>query len=86
MKHRTAALDEVGEHLVQRGEARMGARAEATPLVVGRKGSPTELVLASLYFRADVPETIPYAEVARVEKSARARAIGAPSVGDPCAA
>ena len=61
--------------LVKRGEARMGARAAATPLVVGRKGSPTELVLNALYFRADVPSTIPYREVARVEKSGRARAI-----------
>lgn len=61
--------------LVTRGEARMGARAAATPLLIGRKGSPTELVLNALYFRADVPSTIPYSEVARVEKSGRAQAI-----------
>ena len=33
-----------------------------TPLVVGAKGSPVELVLNSLYFGGDVPETIPSRE------------------------
>ena len=61
--------------LVRRGEERMGARAASTPLLVGRKGSPTELVLNALYFRSGVPETIPYAQVARVEQSGRALAI-----------
>ncbi len=61
--------------LVQRGEERMGARAAATPLLVGRKGSPTELVLNALYFRADVPATIPYAQLGRVEASGRARGV-----------
>ena len=31
------------------------ARAEATPLVIGAKGSPLELVLNTLYFESDVP-------------------------------
>ena len=61
--------------LVRRGEERMGARAAATPLLVGRKGSPTELVLNALYFRSEVPATIPYGQLARVEASGRARAI-----------
>jgi putative ABC transport system permease protein len=52
--------------LVRQGEAQLTARAEASPLLIGMKGSPTELVLNSLYFGADVPETMPYGEVAAV--------------------
>ena len=41
------------------------ARAEATPLVIGARGSPLELVLNSLYFAADTPAAMPYAECTR---------------------
>jgi len=41
-------------------------RAESTPLVVGVKGSPLELILNSLYFESDVPASISYAEVSRI--------------------
>lgn len=51
------------------------ARAQATPLLVGAKGSPLELALNSLYFNADVPETIPQAECKRIAESGLARAI-----------
>ena len=51
--------------LVDRTERKLTARAEATPLLVGAKGSPVELVLNSLYFGADVPATLPFAEVRR---------------------
>ncbi|MHC4959574.1 MAG: ABC transporter permease, partial [Planctomycetota bacterium] len=76
--------------LVEKSRAELTARAAATPLLVGRKGSPTELVLNSLYFAADVPETLPYGEVERVRATGRALAIplyarfhaqGAPIVG-----
>ena len=53
--------------LVGQSERRLTARAEATPLLVGAKGSPVELALNSLYFGADVPETMGFGQVARVE-------------------
>ena len=61
--------------LVGRSARALTARAEATPLVIGAKGSPLELVLNSLYFESAPPETIPYAEVARVSGSKLANAI-----------
>jgi len=61
--------------LVNRSAEHLTARAAATPLLVGAKGSPLELVLNSLYFESDVPESILYAEVARVTDSGHAQAI-----------
>jgi len=55
--------------LVNRSEQQLTARAVATPLLIGRKGSPTELVLNSLYFSTDVPERMEYGEVARVRET-----------------
>ena len=51
------------------------ARAEATPLLVGAKGSPLELVLNSLYFDADPPELTTYAEALRISESGLANPI-----------
>lgn len=61
--------------LVSQSAEQLTARAEATPLLVGAKGSPLELVLSSLYFESDVPPQMQYAEVRRVEQSGLARAI-----------
>jgi putative ABC transport system permease protein len=61
--------------LVSQSAAELTARAQATPLLVGAKGSPLELVLNSLYFASDTPSTLPYAQVSRVEESGLARAI-----------
>ncbi|MHC5113854.1 MAG: ABC transporter permease [Planctomycetota bacterium] len=61
--------------LVAESERELTARAEATPLLVGARGSPLELVLNSLYFAADVPRTLPYGEVARIREMALARPI-----------
>jgi putative ABC transport system permease protein len=61
--------------LVRQSEAQLTARAEATPLLVGAKGSPLELVLSSLYYGADVPETIPFAVVNEIAASGLARPI-----------
>jgi len=41
-------------------------RAELTPLVIGAKGSPLELVLNTLYFESKTPEVMRYAEAGRV--------------------
>lgn len=56
-----------GEHLT--------ARAEATPLLVGSKGSPLELTLNSLYFSLETPETIDYAAVDQIFRTGLANAI-----------
>ena len=61
--------------LVSQSARQLTARAEATPLLVGAKGSPLELVLNSLYFESDVPPRMRYAEVYRVAQSGLARAI-----------
>ena len=43
-------------------------RAQQTPLVVGRKGSPLQLVLNTLYFKSDTPDVLKfsvYTDIAR---------------------
>ncbi len=60
-------VEQSGEHLT--------ARAEATPLLVGAKGSPLELALNSLYFSPDYPELIDYSKAAEITKSGLATAI-----------
>jgi putative ABC transport system permease protein len=61
--------------LVRQSERELTTRAEATPLVIGTKGSPLELVLNSLYFESDTPAPLRYAEVTRVADSGLALAI-----------
>jgi putative ABC transport system permease protein len=70
--------------------AELMSRAGATPLVVGAKASPLELVLSSLYFESRVPEPVPYAAVTRIAEGGlaepiplhiRFRARGHPIVG-----
>lgn len=61
--------------LVSQSAQQLTARAAATPLLVGAKGSPLELVLSSLYFESDVPPEMHYAEVQRVAQSGLARAV-----------
>lgn len=39
-------------------EGELSARARATPMLVGAKGDRFDLVLSSLYFKGDAPETI----------------------------
>jgi len=52
--------------LVSQSERKLIARAEATPLLVGMKGSPLELALNSLYFTSDVPERMQYGAAERI--------------------
>jgi len=52
--------------LVDQSQQQLTSRAEATPLLIGAKGSPLELVLNSLYFSTEVPDRMTYAEVDRV--------------------
>lgn len=61
--------------LVGQSAEELTARAEATPLLVGAKGSPLELALNSLYFDTELTARSTYAEVTRVAESDLARAI-----------
>jgi putative ABC transport system permease protein len=61
--------------LLDRSATALSARAAATPLVIGAKGSPLELVLDSLYFESDTPPQLSYAEVERVARSGLAIAV-----------
>ena len=61
--------------LVDQSQQELHARAASTPLLIGRRGSQTELALGSLYFRADAPDPLAYREVARIVESRLARAI-----------
>lgn len=61
--------------LVAQSAAQLEARARATPLLVGARGSALELTLNALYFEPDPPETAPYAQVERVAASGLAEAI-----------
>lgn len=66
----------VGLHVVvDRSAAHLTARAATTPLLVGAKGSPLELVLNTLYFESDTPPRTRYAEVTRIAESGLATAI-----------
>ena len=54
--------------------ARLTARARVTPLLVGRKGSSTDLVLHALYYRGSIPDTLTMAEVRRIRSTGLANA------------
>ncbi|MHC4947411.1 MAG: ABC transporter permease [Planctomycetota bacterium] len=52
--------------LVRQSQAQLTARAEATPLLVGARGSPLELALRSLYFSGREATTLPFSEVGAI--------------------
>jgi putative ABC transport system permease protein len=52
--------------VVEQSAEHLTARAEATPLLVGAKGSPLELALNSLYFSSEHPALIDYSEATSV--------------------
>ncbi len=55
--------------LVEQSRRELTARAAATPLLIGAKGSPLELVLKALYAGGETPPPMRYGEVARVAAS-----------------
>ena len=55
--------------LIGQSAEELTARAEATPLLVGAKGSPLELVLNSLYFESENPETFAYGAISRMTET-----------------
>ena len=61
--------------LVEQGSADLLARAESTPLLVGSRGSPLELVLSSIYFDVDPPAPLTWGDREKVLESGLATAI-----------
>lgn len=61
--------------IVSQSAEELTARAEATPLLIGAKGSPLQLVLNSLYFESDPAPPMSLAEAVRVDQSRLAQAI-----------
>ena len=57
------------ELLLRESERQLLARAAATPLVLGAKGSALELVMNSLYFSTEVPETMSMAMMHQIMTS-----------------
>ena len=53
--------------LVDQSSRQLTARAQATPLIIGAKGSPLELTLNTLYFRADYPDPMRHDAAIRVD-------------------
>ncbi|MEM0945966.1 MAG: ABC transporter permease [Pseudomonadota bacterium] len=49
--------------LLSASEAALTARAENTPLLLGRRGSALDLTMTALYFSDDRPDTLPMSEV-----------------------
>ena len=61
--------------LVSYYENDLSRRADSTPLVVGAKGDRFDLVLKSLYFSGDVPESVSYADFEALDAEGRGLAI-----------
>ncbi len=53
---------------IERFRAQALARADATPMILGAKGSRFALTLHALYFRGDPPETIAYRQLIRARE------------------
>ena len=76
--------------ILAESEQQLTARATATPLLVGSKGSSLDLVMSAVYFGGQTPDPISLAEIERIEDADLAYAIpihagfaarGAPIVG-----
>jgi putative ABC transport system permease protein len=63
------------EAIVRQTAHQLTLRAQATPLLLGQKGSPLELTLNSLYFDSGSPESMRSREISRVADSGLALAI-----------
>ncbi|MGB3564025.1 MAG: ABC transporter permease [Thermoanaerobaculia bacterium] len=61
--------------IVGQSAEELTARADATPLLVGAKGSPLELALNSLYFETETPELTTQAEAIRISETGLAQPI-----------
>jgi putative ABC transport system permease protein len=70
-----AALPMALEILLNESERQLSLRAESSPLLVGAKGSALDLVMNSLYFGDEVPETITMAAAEQVSDTGLAAPI-----------
>ena len=70
-----AALPMALEILLNESERQLALRAESSPLLVGAKGSALDLVMNSLYFGDEVPETITMAAAEQVSDTGLAAPI-----------
>jgi putative ABC transport system permease protein len=70
-----AALPLVLETLVDESERQLSSRAQSSPLLIGAKGSSLDLVMNSLYFSDEQPESITLAAVEQVLDSGLAAPI-----------
>ena len=61
--------------IVGQSAEELTARADNTPLLVGAKGSPLELVLNSLYFESKTPELTTYGEASRIGETGLAKSL-----------
>ncbi|MBW2715948.1 MAG: ABC transporter permease [Deltaproteobacteria bacterium] len=61
--------------LVDQSAEELTTRADKTPLLIGAKGSPLELVLSSLYFESRTPASIKFSDADRISDSGFAEAI-----------
>ncbi len=64
-----AALPLTLEILLNESERQLALRAELSPLLIGAKGSALDLVMNSLYFSDEVPQTITMAATEQVMDS-----------------
>jgi putative ABC transport system permease protein len=71
----TAILPFAIKRLLNEFNDRIMARANATPVVVGAKGSPLDLALHALYFKTGAPGTIPVSEMNRLLETGLAEPI-----------
>ncbi|MEM7165289.1 MAG: hypothetical protein AAF581_07490 [Planctomycetota bacterium] len=63
------------ELLIRHFERELTARADATPLIVGAKGSRFDLLLNALYFHGRTPEPILFREASQIQASGLATPI-----------
>lgn len=63
------------QSIVDQTASQLLDRADNTPLVIGAPGSPLELSLGSLYFRARTPQVLSFDELQKVEATGHATAI-----------
>lgn len=68
----TALVPIAVERVLAEVDARLDRRAASTPLVVGAKGSRFDLALNAVWFRGEVPESIPVGTIDEVAKDSQA--------------
>ena len=63
------------QRLIEESEKQMMARADSTPLIIGAKGSSTDLVINTMYFQQENMETITIQTVEMLNQSKLGTAI-----------